>query len=824
MKIKKLNELDFKALLFSGLLNTTNHNCKNLINVADEILNLDKVENKLPLDFEDYLLLRKDVKVLEMNPVLHILRNYRQEESIQNFLYLNEIPEDELNVYLNSNRIVKIDKNLDILFPFQTDLNFIDFELDRECLSNMNQSHFYPEIVSILSHSRRSILSSYHLTRLFQTSKFLKNKDIKDTYHSKEKIENNTFFIHMQDFFEGGTQLLALSFAKYLQSIGENVVVLTENESGVLSSEFERYKISYLKIDLTEISTEFRLMLNAKISYRLISFSTVNLPALIEYQKIGLECYLGFNEPFETLDLGLSNNFLTYLKLGKCFFPYLKDNALEFLDQNNVQISQENLGPILQIKTGSPFSINNSLINLNSSKEDFQKEFDIKPGSLILGSLASGIFRKGFDRLETILEICGSDVYFLWVGKVDLNLLNKFPKNLIHIEYATNEYFFSIIDLYCCLSRKDVYPMSVTESLMRQIPTITYDSDSCGQNNFSETSLILTGDGTANRFSQLVNEFRINKKDPEYSLNNLMFTGEHSKGYFFQKMLRSLGTNSPSVSVILPYYNHSKYSYSRLESILLQDMPVSELIMLNDGSTDQGFEIYKSLSKSKLEYKFKIIENESNQGNVFKQWIKGVEESTSDYIWIAETDDFSHPTFTLELLSALSNNSVTFATCDSIHITDNKKIISYGNPHFEKSNLTSFSFDSPFVVEGKTFIEQSLGIYNCIPNVSACLFNTIFLKKAIENISDDLVSLKYAGDWLLYLELASLGAVAYSPLKLNYFTKSNQSTIGSSDKNRLIDEITFVQQRARQKGFYSDNFLKNQRAYLSEVSRIRTEP
>ena len=608
MKINKLNELDFKALLYSGLLNSTTHNCKNFINVDDELLNLDEVENKLPLDFEHYLLLRKDVKIMEMNPVLHILRNYKQEESIQNFLYSNEISEDELNVYLNLNRIVKIDKNSDESFPLQTDSNFIDFELDRECLSNMNQSYFYPEIGSTLRHSRRSILSSYHLTRLFQTSKFLKNKYLKEHYFSKKKMENSTFFIHLQDFFEGGTQLLALSFAKYLQSIGENVVVLTENDSGNLSAEFERYKISYLNIDLIEIPTVFRLMLNTEITYRLISFSTVNLSALLEYQKIGLDCYLGFNEPFETLGQESLKDFLTFIESGKCFFPYFKDNVLEFFAQNNIQISQENFGPCLQIKTGPPFSINRSLNYLEGSKEDFLKEFGIKPGSLILGSLASGIFRKGFDRLESILEICGSDVYFLWVGKIDLNLLNKFPKNLIHIENSTNEYFFNIIDLYCCLSRNDVYPMSVTESVMRHIPTITYDSNSCGQNNFSENNLILTGDGTADRFSQLVNEFRNNKKDQKSSLNNLVFTGEHSKGYFFQNMLRTMGTNSPSVSVILPYYNHSKYSYSRLESILLQDMPVSELIMLNDGSTDQGFEIYKSLSKSKLEYKFKIID------------------------------------------------------------------------------------------------------------------------------------------------------------------------------------------------------------------------
>jgi glycosyltransferase involved in cell wall biosynthesis len=687
----------------------------------------------------------------------------------------------------------------------------------------MKNSCFYPEISSILNHSRRSIYSSNHLTGLINSSKFLKNKDLEDYYSSNIRIDKDTTFIHVQDFFEGGTQLLALSFAKYLQSMGKNVMVLTQDDTGYLSNEFERFKICYLKIDLNDISAKFKLMLGVENSHTLISFSSVNLLALIEYQKLGMDCFLSFNEPFEMLGQETLEIFLTFLKSGKCFFPYFNPDFIKFLAQRDIPISDENSQICRQIRTGIPFLTNTTLNYSKSNKKAFLEKFDIKPGSLILGSLASGIFRKGFDRLESILENCESDTYFLWVGKVDLNLLNKFPKNLILIDDLPSGDFFDIIDIYCCLSRNDVYPMSVTESLIRNIPIISFDSDSCGQNNFSSNELITEGDGSSERFSQLINDFRYTNNKPEPSLNNLVFTGEHSRGYFFQKMLKSMGTITPSVSVVLPYYNHFNFSFERLESILMQDMPVNEIVMLNDGSTDQGFELYRSLSKSNLDYKFKVIENESNQGNVFQQWIKGIDESTSDYIWIAETDDFSHPTFTLELLQALSKESVTFASCDSIHISDDGKIIANRNPHFEESNLKSFSFETPFIVSGNTLIEQSLGIYNCIPNVSACLFKTKFLKKAIHNISSDLISLKYAGDWLLYLELATMGDVAYSPLKLNYFTKSNHSTIGASDKNRLIDEIALVQQRAQQKGFHSEKFLQSQNNYLSEVNRLRVE-
>ena len=41
----------------------------------------------------------------------------------------------------------------------------------------------------------------------------------------------------------------------------------------------------------------------------------------------------------------------------------------------------------------------------------------------------------------------------------------------------------------------------------------------------------------------------------------------------------------------------------------------------------------------------KFIENRKNSGNVFKQWLKGAEEATGDYIWIAEADDLADANF-----------------------------------------------------------------------------------------------------------------------------------------------------------------------------------
>ena len=49
--------------------------------------------------------------------------------------------------------------------------------------------------------------------------------------------------------------------------------------------------------------------------------------------------------------------------------------------------------------------------------------------------------------------------------------------------------------------------------------------------------------------------------------------------------------NACSVSIIVPIYNVEKYLYESLQSLKKQTFPVFEVIMIDDGSTDESSEI-----------------------------------------------------------------------------------------------------------------------------------------------------------------------------------------------------------------------------------------
>lgn len=92
--------------------------------------------------------------------------------------------------------------------------------------------------------------------------------------------------------------------------------------------------------------------------------------------------------------------------------------------------------------------------------------------------------------------------------------------------------------------------------------------------------------------------------------------------------------NNPKVSIIIPVYNGSNFIKQSIESALAQTYENIEIIVVNDGSTDNGktAEIVKLFGQ-----KVKYIEKEN--GGVASALNKGIEESSGEYIsWLSHDD------------------------------------------------------------------------------------------------------------------------------------------------------------------------------------------
>ena len=91
------------------------------------------------------------------------------------------------------------------------------------------------------------------------------------------------------------------------------------------------------------------------------------------------------------------------------------------------------------------------------------------------------------------------------------------------------------------------------------------------------------------------------------------------------------------VSVIVPVYNLSQYVGSTLDSIINQDFKSFELIVIDDGSTDDSLEVINDkLSKSIITYK---IIHQDNLG-VSSARNRGIEEAQGEYLVFVDGDDY----------------------------------------------------------------------------------------------------------------------------------------------------------------------------------------
>lgn len=232
----------------------------------------------------------------------------------------------------------------------------------------------------------------------------------------------------------------------------------------------------------------------------------------------------------------------------------------------------------------------------------------------------------------------------------------------------------------------------------------------------------------------------------------------------------------PKVSVIVPSYNHARFLRRRIDSVLQQTYKGFELILLDDCSPDNSRDILSSYAGDP---RVRIEFNTSNSGSSFKQWNKGVGLARGEYIWIAESDDYSDARFLERLVGVLdAEPKAAFAYCRSWRVSVEDTVDGVGDSYLDA--LQTARWTDNYLADGHEECRKYFVRYNIVPNASAVVF-----RKAIYNqVGGADESYQLNGDWKLWSSMALTGKVAYLCEPLNYFRFHDQSVRG---KDKLLD-------------------------------------
>lgn len=150
------------------------------------------------------------------------------------------------------------------------------------------------------------------------------------------------------------------------------------------------------------------------------------------------------------------------------------------------------------------------------------------------------------------------------------------------------------------------------------------------------------------------------------------------------------------VSVIIPAYNVENYLSRAVNSVLEQNFQELEIVIVNDGSTDNTQKIANSLA---TEFCNVRVLNQQNQG-VSEARNNGLKNAQGDYVCFLDADDYLEENVLSYFYSlCLDNNLDVIRGAYKIFSEEKNDYITHNAPNFSKINK---------VLNGKEFLNYSM--------------------------------------------------------------------------------------------------------------------
>lgn len=232
----------------------------------------------------------------------------------------------------------------------------------------------------------------------------------------------------------------------------------------------------------------------------------------------------------------------------------------------------------------------------------------------------------------------------------------------------------------------------------------------------------------------------------------------------------------PELSVVIPSYNHARFIARAVSSVLNQSFKDLELIVVDDGSTDNSLEVLSGFSDPRVR-----VLTQPNQG-AHAAINRGLRAATGEYLAILNSDDLYHPLRLAKMLEVLKADRQVGLVGSYIDIID-RDGKSLGIKH-------GYADSSPWLLEVP---ERSFRAGNDLhkalltENYWSTTSNFVFPRRWFEVVGE-FRPLRYAHDWDFSLRMARVARMVLLPDVLMHYRVHATNTI-REDRAAMIFEI-----------------------------------
>jgi glycosyltransferase involved in cell wall biosynthesis len=131
--------------------------------------------------------------------------------------------------------------------------------------------------------------------------------------------------------------------------------------------------------------------------------------------------------------------------------------------------------------------------------------------------------------------------------------------------------------------------------------------------------------------------------------------------------VETVTTIPATLSVVLPNYNHARFVGRALKALLRQKRPADEIIVIDDGSTDDSVHVIDEIAAGARSVR--VLRNENNIG-VIATLQRGLEAAHGNYVYFAASDDWTLPDFFALALRRLEANAGIGLFCGEALLVD----------------------------------------------------------------------------------------------------------------------------------------------------------